>query len=73
MCKCLDVYVCVHVWVYTRVFMSTRGCMHVWRTCVGVYMCECVVCVCVCVNSLPSLCIVACHSDYGLVRAIRTQ
>ena len=53
---CVYSYVGVNVWV-----------MHVWRTCVGVYMCD------VCVNSPPSLCMIACYSGFGLVRAIRAR
>ena len=68
---CMHVWVCIYnvytrinvcMWVYTCVCVCARKC--------GV---TCVSMLCVCVNSPPSLCMVACYSDYRLVRAIRTQ
>jgi len=31
--------------------------------CVFGYMCECIMCVCVCVDFLSSVCLIACYSD----------
>jgi len=54
---CVYSYICMYVGVL--VWWGVCVCMHVWHTCVG----TCVSILCVCVNSSPSLCIIACYSD----------